>query len=798
LIIFFKSVIYLILFYSILHPINWENITSNLNITDIIVEGNTIYSTTNGGVIIIDRNIGTLNILDFDDNIYPLDLKSIYIDSDKNILLGSNGPIASIQLLDNDYNSINTVFLDGIEGLAEINQIMEFNGNIYAIASGYGLDRFIEFRFDQNQNLYYQAVINNLPLQDISSIYEMDINGEDEFFITTNKGVVKGVIVNGEVDWSIYNEVDLEKSFFINGTILNNIFKEELVVSVQGILGSEEFNIATNRTLYNVSDLDTINIFESPYELVDFSNIYRTNDLIVFSITNMGIYTLNRVGDIFVEDKLYIPETILQNKFTSITVTEDEDVVAVCENGGIIISDLSIINFVPYNNKRYYPVNNYLDNNINISSFDQDRLFYGFSRNYRSGLQSPLSIIESDWNSIYFTNSGITPDLENVYNSPLVEINLDSYQSINYGIGDDIIDGMDGIVNTDSENTNYMILNYLNKDKNGNMWVLNPYSEHHNNIVAIQTHDKSWYHLKDSYGLDSNLENNSLLPTSFSFGPQNRVWFSFRNYSNQNDEIVSSGGIKILNYNNTIKDPSDDEWLELENSDILPQGENTNIWSLAFSKYLNEDILWILTNSGVKGYIVRDLELIEYPQTFYQNIYFDEFDRLKVDSQNNLWIITRHSGVRVIAQDTSPWPDSEGITTQNSPILSDIVYDVAFNEYSGKVYFATEKGISILQSPFTKEPDNQTDNEILLSPNPFRISNNDLLSMWNIFSGSKIRIMTLNGVVLKTFQLSDNENRINDWNGIMDNGNYISSGVYIITSSHPEYNSRVSKLAVIK
>ena len=58
--------------------------------------------------------------------------------------------------------------------------------------------------------------------------------------------------------------------------------------------------------------------------------------------------------------------------------------------------------------------------------------------------------------------------------------------------------------------------------------------------------------------------------------------------------------------------------------------------------------------------------------------------------------------------------------------------------------------------------------------------------------------MTLNGVLLKTFQLNDNENRINDWNGIMDDGTYISSGVYLITSSHPSYKSRVGKLAVIK
>ena len=46
-----------------------------------------------------------------------------------------------------------------------------------------------------------------------------------------------------------------------------------------------------------------------------------------------------------------------------------------------------------------------------------------------------------------------------------------------------------------------------------------------------------------------------MLPTSFDFGPEKKVWFSFRNYSNDNNEIVSSGGIKILDYNNADEQP---------------------------------------------------------------------------------------------------------------------------------------------------------------------------------------------------------------------------------------------------
>ena len=62
---------------------------------------------------------------------------------------------------------------------------------------------------------------------------------------------------------------------------------------------------------------------------------------------------------------------------------------------------------------------------------------------------------------------------------------------------DNIIDGMDGIVNVDSENSNYMVLNYLNKDQHENLWVLNPFSEHYNNIVAIQKNDNQVHEAAD-------------------------------------------------------------------------------------------------------------------------------------------------------------------------------------------------------------------------------------------------------------------------------------------------------------
>ena len=586
---------------------DWQHITSNLNVTDIIVDYNKVHASTNGGLIVLDRNSKSLSIYNSNNGITPADLNSVYIDSNKNILLGSNGPRASIQILDSNYNNINTVFLDGISGLNQIIEIIEFNSNIYAIGRGSEFDRFIEFRFDSNGQLYYQTVINNLPLQNISTIYDIDIGNSDsqEIFITTNKGVVKGTIINDEVVWDIFNEIDLDQSFFNNGDIFSSQFREEIVIDIINSPNSDYFNIMTNKSIYNVVNADTIKIFDCPYDLASLSNIDLIEETIVLSIENMGFYSLVLDGNSIIDKSMYLPETILQNRFTAITVIDNDDVVAISQNGGTILSSNKIINFVPYNNKNYYPVNNHIDNNANIDDYNRYGKFKGFSTNYRSSAQSPMSIINSDWNSVYFANSGITPDIDNPYNSPLVEISLDNYECLNYGVGDTIIDGMDGIVDIESEDSNYMFINYLDKDSQGNIWVLNPYAEYYNNIIAIQTDKKDWYHFKDSYGLNISEYNNSLLPTSFDFGPSNKVWISFKKHTNQNGEVVSSGGIKILDYNNTINDFSDDNWLEVSNPDIFPDGADTDIWSVAFSKNLDEDILWILTGSGIKGYIVN-------------------------------------------------------------------------------------------------------------------------------------------------------------------------------------------------
>ena len=137
-------------------------------------------------------------------------------------------------------------------------------------------------------------------------------------------------------------------------------------------------------------------------------------------------------------------------------------------------------------------------------------------------------------------------------------------------------------------------------------------------------------------------------------------------------------------------------------------------------------------------------------------------------------------------------------TTENSKLLSDNVYDITFDDVSGRAFIATDSGISILHIPFAVASQSDNDKEILLSPNPIYLPSESGLSIFSFPAGSTVRVMTLTGLVIKSFNLIDNENVVNSWDCRMENGNLISSGIYLVTSHHPEHGNKIGKLAVIR
>ena len=174
---------------------------------------------------------------------------------------------------------------------------------------------------------------------------------------------------------------------------------------------------------------------------------------------------------------------------------------------------------------------------------------------------------------------------------------------------------------------------------------------------------------------------------------------------------------------------------------------------------------------------------------------FQQGDKIRTDSQNNAWIITRHDGVRVIKSNATLWPDGDGFTANNSKLLSDYVYDIAFDNFNGIVYLATKNGISILEVPFSV--DNQNKGQLYITPQPFVIPSDEKMKIKKIITGSDVKILTINGRVLKNFNNIEYNQNIIHWDGRDDSGNYLSSGIYYVLS----YNNGKAiskKIAIIR
>ncbi|GIS54931.1 hypothetical protein Ct9H90mP29_19730 [bacterium] len=87
----------------------------------------------------------------------------------------------------------------------------------------------------------------------------------------------------------------------------------------------------------------------------------------------------------------------------------------------------------------------------------------------------------------------------------------------------------------------------------------------------------------------------------------------------------------------------------------------------------------------------------ENPYSYFPNISFGNGAGISIDRQGNIWTYSPSQGVHVLLENTSYWPDINGFRTNNSPLLSDEIRDIDFNEKLNLAYIATSKGVNVLR-----------------------------------------------------------------------------------------------------
>ena len=215
----------------------------------------------------------------------------------------------------------------------------------------------------------------------------------------------------------------------------------------------------------------------------------------------------------------------------------------------------------------------------------------------------------------------------------------------------------------------------------------------------------------------------------------------------------------------------------------------------------NNNRLYYLTPSGLNYYDLQnnyDPVIRENLYSYFPNISFGDGSGISVDSQGNIWTFSPTQGIHVLLDNTAYWPDINGFRTSNSPILSDEVRDIDFDNKRNLAYIATSKGVNILRIPFGNP---KTDySNVKIFPSPFHIPSQKQMTVSGVIYESSMMITTLSGKVIRHIKTSGVENDGDQisWDGRDSNGDYVSTGVYLLLIYGKDGSRHEEKVTVIK
>ncbi|MFB0904869.1 MAG: hypothetical protein QMB11_10840, partial [Nonlabens sp.] len=115
---------------------------------------------------------------------------------------------------------------------------------------------------------------------------------------------------------------------------------------------------------------------------------------------------------------------------------------------------------------------------------------------------------------------------------------------------------------------------------------------------------------------------------------------------------------------------------------------------------------------------------------------------IEIDGNNNKWIATASSGAFLFSP--SGRETLFQFTTDNSPLPTNSVNDIAIDESTGKIYFATNKGIGAFQGERSSKPQEDLEN-VRAFPNPVRPGFDGNVTIDGLTDRARVKITDIEG-----------------------------------------------------
>ena len=724
-------------------------ITSSLDVRSLIVSKDEIILATGGGLGVYQTISGEYIVNTKDHGLMDTDLTTVHKGPNGLLWIGSK---SGVQVWDlNDEKRLDWFQLD----IEMVSGFVTYKDMVYGTVKQNGVWGIMEF-IHSNDKTYYRDFYGREDIGYIDDIVKLG----DDLILLTDLGLIGG---NPHQTHPIY----WNKRFIQIGLPIIAMAEKD-----------EELAIVTPQAIYSIQLNNTpVPMVTNQIEFSSIRSIAVRGPLDYMAVTDSAVY---HIGTDLFEKQFSDPgfhfSDITISNFSSIIGTN----IGFAQFDGITLSHIAgnepiiaapqVISITPDNkifmaNARGISMSGW----TNLSTFAHAR---GFSTSLNLE-QSPIDF-GNKVSRIFLGNDGY--------------IYMGLIHSTTSGIVSfDVSDGIKvqqlyipTVQSTNDDET--FIVSGITMDGKGNIWGTS--GNNYNLPLSVFNGNQSrHFSIGESGGV---LSNNSYAISADNF---NRVWVS------------SSSKLVMYKYSGNVMDPTSEVWLEERVDPGITMRTPLDI------NVSSKNRLWILTPIGL---IHKDLQVSDtnpVSQTgptatngdlfpYFPNVVFNTNSRIRFDPRGNIWVTSEFDGIHVVTENGEYWPDINGLNESNSNLLSNHVNDVTFDKDEGIAYIATVKGVSVIRIPFSEEK--KSYNYVNIFPSPFRIPSSIPMTVEGLKDESSLKIMTLNGKVLRSIPNSEVQGYQAFWNGRDESGELVGTGVYLIAVYDKSGAATIGKVAVIR
>jgi ligand-binding sensor domain-containing protein len=164
-------------------------------------------------------------------------------------------------------------------------------------------------------------------------------------------------------------------------------------------------------------------------------------------------------------------------------------------------------------------------------------------------------------------------------------------------------------------------------------------------------------------------------------------------------------------------------------------------------------------------------------------------NHIAIDAINQKWVST-NEGIWVLNEDGTEVVQI--LTTSNSPLISSVISTIGIDKKNGIVYVGTSIGLQSFETPIVTPTDQFS---LDCYPSPFVIRQHPFMTINGLEIDSEVRIVTSSGTLVKFYNTTSGSL---NWDGKDMNGQYVPSGIYIVSARSGINNTTSVKKVFVK